>query len=131
MVRKMTLSQKLDLSKFCKALGHPARIAILEKLAAEGGNKKDEFIDIGWIAQYTIGTNLRYLKNYKIIKGNLRLRKRFYSINFDKLKEFKILFDEFYDLLNKYHSDASNSGDTVNTKSAKRRGKVLGKRRIT
>lgn len=75
------------LASFAKALGHPARIAILEFLI-----EKDQCIcgdivsEIG-LSQSTISQHLAALKKANIIQGNIDGTKVCYCINKEVLEE--------------------------------------------
>lgn len=63
------------------------------------------------MSKFTVGINLRYLKKFDLINGNITSKKLSYRINYKKTDELKKLFDEFYDVIN---SDrGSNNNDTL------------------
>ena len=86
-----------DLSKMLKALGHPARIAILESIIkAESCVCGDLVTEIG-LAQSTISQHLKELKSVGLIQGTIEGTSMCYCINaenWNKLQEeFLILFN--------------------------------------
>ena len=54
-----------------KALGHPARVAILQHLFNTNSCVCGELVDIVGLAQPTISQHLKELKNLGLIKGNI------------------------------------------------------------
>ncbi len=92
-----------ELAGFAKALGHPARIAILEHLLKVDHCICGAIVDELPLSQPTVSQHLRELKNAGIIKGTVegtavcycinkenwqRIRQRLTGL-FDKLKNFK------------------------------------------
>lgn len=45
---------------------------------------------------FTIKQNLKYLNNYGLVKGDLTIKYLNYSLDFEKLNEFKMLIDELF-----------------------------------
>jgi len=80
-----------------KALGHPARIAIIEYLLKVNACICSDIVDELPLAQPTVSQHLKELKNAGLIKGNIEGNSVCYCINektFDLLKEYfsKIIF---------------------------------------
>lgn len=74
-----------------KALGHPARIAIIEYLLKVNGCICNDIVDELPLAQPTVSQHLKELKNAGLIKGNVEGNSICYCINektFDVLKEY-------------------------------------------
>lgn len=78
-----------QLSVYYKALAHPARLAIVEKLTVAGACTCIEFVRELPLAQATISEHLRKLKLAGLItvteKGNTSV----YSLNKQGMKQFK------------------------------------------
>lgn len=103
----MALSRKeefpkidLTLSEWCKALSHPARIAILKTLA----NKKecvcgDLVINLP-LAQSTVSQHLKALKGAGLIQGEVDGPRSRYCINQKNFDKFIKMFAEFGDRMN-------------------------------
>ena len=87
------------LARFCAAMGNPTLIAILEKLACTGNCVSDEIMELKGVTRFTVNMNLKYLKKYEMITGSLTSKHLSYCINYDKMAEFKELFDDFYNKL--------------------------------
>lgn len=84
-----------QIAEWCKALAHPARIAILKTLA----NRKecicgDLVLDLP-LAQSTVSQHLKALKNAGLIKGVLDGQKSRYCIDKKNLQKFLKIFGDF------------------------------------
>ncbi len=86
---------QVKLARFAKAMGHPARIKILEILSQRGccysGNIADEFP----IALSTLSQHLKELKASGLIQGEINPPFINYCINKENWKQAKLLFDAF------------------------------------
>ena len=80
-----------DLAILIKALGHPARIAIIEYLLKVNSCICGDIVNELSLAQPTISQHLKELKNAGLIKGNVEGNSVCYCIDengFEKLKFF-------------------------------------------
>lgn len=88
-----------ELATISKALGHPARIAIIEHLLKTNSCITNDFVNEFGLAQATISQHLKELKNLGIIKGNVEGTSMCYCINsevWSQIQEnFKTLFAQF------------------------------------
>jgi len=86
---------QVKLARFAKAMGHPARIKILEILSDRGccysGNIADEFP----IALSTLSQHLKELKASGLIQGEINTPFIKYYINQENWKKAKYLYDAF------------------------------------
>ena len=85
-----------QLARFAKALGHPARIAIMYFLAKQ---KTCYFGDIHEelpIAKATVSQHLKELKDAGLIQGELETPKVKYSIKRENWQLARELFKEFF-----------------------------------
>jgi len=83
--------QQNQLALLAKALGHPARIAIIEYLLEVDTCICGDIVDVLPLAQPTVSQHLKELKNAGLIKGNIEGTAICYCINeegFDKIKSF-------------------------------------------
>ena len=80
-----------------KVFSHPARIAILEYLIKSKACINSDLVQELGLAQATISQHLKELKNTGIIKGSVEGTSMNYCINEEKWKEFKSLFEQFFD----------------------------------
>ena len=78
-----------------KALGHPARIAILQQLIREDSCICGELVDAYGLAQATISQHLKALKSAGWIQGNTSGVKVCYCIDNKKWAEFRQEFEDF------------------------------------
>jgi DNA-binding transcriptional ArsR family regulator len=62
---------QIELSALAKALGHPARIAILQFLAAQKSCVCGDIVDELPLSQSTVSQHLKELKNVGLIKGDI------------------------------------------------------------
>ena len=87
---------QIKLARFAKALGHPARIKILEILSNEGccysGNIAEEFP----IALSTLSQHLKELKAAGLIQGEINPPRIKYCINQENWNLAKQLIDNFF-----------------------------------
>lgn len=70
-----------NLANIFKALGHPARIAILEHLLQQNSCICNDLVNILPLSQSTVSQHLRELKNANIIKGSIEGNSVCYCIN--------------------------------------------------
>ena len=80
-----------ELAVLAKALGHPARIAILEYLMKVDTCICGDIVNELPLAQPTVSQHLKELKNAGLIKGNIEGTAICYCINelgFEKIKGF-------------------------------------------
>ena len=80
-----------EMAVLAKALGHPARIAILEYLAKVATCICGDIVNELPLAQPTVSQHLRELKNAGLIKGNVEGNSICYCIEekaIDKLKSY-------------------------------------------
>lgn len=86
-----------QLARFAKALGHPARITIMEFLAGQESCFFGDIHDELPIAKATVSQHLRELKDAGLIQGEIEPPKVRYCVNKENWalakKLFGILFD--------------------------------------
>jgi len=89
-----------ELAILTKALGHPARIAIIEYLLKVESCICGDIVNELPLAQPTVSQHLKELKNAGLIKGNVEGAAICYCINetgFDKVKAFFKLVNSHLD----------------------------------
>ncbi len=86
-----------NLASYAKALGHPARIAILEYLIRSNACVCGDIVDEVGLAQATVSQHLKALKNAGIIKGNVEGTSICYCIDEDNWSKTRTLIDSFFD----------------------------------
>ncbi len=78
-----------------KALGHPARLAIIEHLIQSPSCSCNDIVDQIPLAQPTISRHLAELKKVGLIQGTIEGKNICYCINDEKWAEIKSIFDQF------------------------------------
>src|SRR6476619_4555410 len=89
--------RKQQLAQYAKAIAHPARIAILRKLADDKKCICGELVSALPLSQSTVSQHLKELKNAGLIRGTVKGPKSIYSINQAAIDVFR---DEFKRLMN-------------------------------
>lgn len=82
---------------FAKAFGHPARVAILQRLFKMDTCFCGDLVDEIGLAQPTISQHLKELKNLGLIKGNVEGTSVCYCIDIAKWTAMKEVMIEFLD----------------------------------
>ena len=77
---KFTKQQK-RIAELTKAIGHPARVAIIDYLLEKKACVCGEIVDELPLSQATISQHLKELKNVGLIKGDIEGRNTCYCIN--------------------------------------------------
>ena len=96
--------QEEQLAPFAKAMGHPARIAILRFLASQDNCFFGDIHEVLPIAKATVSQHLAELKDAGLIQGEIQAPKVKYCINKDNWLIAKQLFGTFMAL------DVENKG---------------------
>lgn len=94
---KFTAEQN-ELATIAKVLGHPARIAILQHIAAIEGCICGDLVNEIGLAQPTISQHLKELKKIDIIQGNIEGTSVCYCINEGKWEDIKSKLSSFLNL---------------------------------
>ncbi len=84
------------LAALAKALGHPARIAILEYLLSREACVCGELVDVLPLSQSTISQHLKALKEAGIITGEIEGVKTCYCINLKVWEEAQTIFGNLF-----------------------------------
>lgn len=93
--KKYTEEQE-KLARFAKAMGHPARIAILRFLEQQNTCYFGDIHEELPIAKATVSQHLKELKDAGLIQGEVEAPKVKYCINRENWKLAKELFGEFF-----------------------------------
>jgi DNA-binding transcriptional ArsR family regulator len=91
---------QIELSSIAKALGHPARIAILQFLAKQKSCVCGEIVDELPLSQSTVSQHLKELKSVGLVKGNIEGPSICYCIdekNWNKVRNAMTALFEDYD----------------------------------
>jgi len=84
-----------EIALFAKALGHPARVAILQHLFNTDACVCGDIVNEIGLAQPTISQHLKELKHLGLIQGNVEGTRVCYCINpenWSKMKEVMVQF---------------------------------------
>jgi DNA-binding transcriptional ArsR family regulator len=84
------------LAAMMKALGHPARIAIIQQLVKSQACICGDLVDELRLAQATISQHLKELKNVGLIKGTIEGTSVCYCIDGKVWDQFKSIFEAFF-----------------------------------
>lgn len=85
-----------QVARFAKAMGHPARIAILQFLAKQTQCYFGDIHEELPIAKATVSQHLKELKDAGLIQGEVETPKVKYCINRDNWRLAQELFVEFF-----------------------------------
>ncbi len=97
MENKKDYTEKQErIARFAKALGHPARIAIMQFLAKQEQCYFGDIHEELPIAKATVSQHLTELKDAGLIQGTIEIPKVKYCINRDNWLLAKMLFQEFF-----------------------------------
>ena len=89
---------EIQLARFAKALGHPARIAILKQLASMNCCFCGDIVDELPLAQATVSQHLKELKESGLIHGNIEPPKVRYCIDPVNWAKAKTLIQKLFTL---------------------------------
>jgi ArsR family transcriptional regulator len=81
-------------AEIAKALGHPARVAILKILASRNTCFCGDITEILPLAQSTVSQHLKALKDAGLIQGSVEGVRTCYCLNPDGIKELNNLLSE-------------------------------------
>ena len=84
-----------NLAHFARALGHPARIAVLIEIAKKGFVIRGENIEVPQLSQATVLQHLRELKRAGILQGRIFGAKSEYKLDLENLRKFDENFHAF------------------------------------
>lgn len=90
-----------ELAHFTRAIGHPARVAVLIAIAKNGNLVEGDIIDVPPLSKSTIIQHLRELKRAGLIDGKIFGVKSKYWIDKENLAKFISDFQKFVDEVNK------------------------------
>jgi DNA-binding transcriptional ArsR family regulator len=88
--------QLQDLSRFAKAISHPARAAILQYLAAAKTCISGDISDHIPLSRSTVSQHLKELRDIGLITGEIDGLKINYCLCASVVEKYKSLFEEFF-----------------------------------
>lgn len=101
MEKKSYTSEQEQAARFAKAMGHPARIAILDFLARQDCCFFGDIHEVLPIAKATVSQHLKELKDAGLIQGTIEPPKVKYCINRENWALAKDLFAALFDKINR------------------------------
>ncbi len=93
--KNYTLNQE-QIARFAKAMGHPARMAILQFLAKQSTCYFGDIHEELPIAKATVSQHLKELKEAGLIQGEIETPKVKYCINRENWQLAQQLFNDFF-----------------------------------
>ncbi len=84
-----------EMAKQFKALGHPARVAIMEHLLEVNACICGDIVDVLPLAQPTVSQHLKELKNAGLIKGSIEGNTICYCIDENGIEKLQHYFSSF------------------------------------
>lgn len=84
-----------EIAALAKAIGHPARVAILELLSEIEGCVCGDLVEETGLAQPTISQHLTVLKQVGLIRGSIKGSSRCYCIDPVRWNTFQNMMAEF------------------------------------
>lgn len=88
---------QLKLARIAKALGHPARVMIVELLSQQNCCYSGDIADDLPIARSTLSQHLKELKDAGLIQGEVLPPKIKYCLNQENWQMARMLFGELFD----------------------------------
>lgn len=85
-----------SLALACKALSHPARLAILQTLARRGSCICGEIVDVMPLSQATVSQHLKVLKEAGLITGEVDGPRSCYCINAENISGLRDQFGQLF-----------------------------------
>jgi len=99
MKTKQELTEFESLASACKALSHPARLAILQTLAQSGSCLCGEVVDVIPLSQATVSQHLKVLKDAGLITGTIDGPRSCYCINTEAMRALRDKFGQLFGTL--------------------------------
>jgi len=93
------LEQYEALASQCKALAHPARLAILQFLAEKGTCVCGEVVEILPLSQATVSQHLKVLLQAGLITGRVDGQNSCYCLNTEEIARLRANADELFGTL--------------------------------
>ena len=87
-----------EIAFLAKAIGHPARVAILELLSEIEGCICGDLVEETGLAQPTVSQHLTVLKRAGLIQGTIKGASKCYCIDPDRWNAFKGIMTDFLSL---------------------------------
>jgi len=95
---KLITDKQKRIARYAKAMGHPIRLYVLERLSTQRCCYSGDLTDLLPIAKSTLSQHLKELKDAGLIQGEIEAPKIKYCINKENWKEAQSLFKDFLQL---------------------------------
>ncbi|NOT35262.1 MAG: winged helix-turn-helix transcriptional regulator [Candidatus Eisenbacteria bacterium] len=92
--RSAIATRDAELATLAKALGHPARVAIVRLLAKSGECVCGDIVSQLPLAQATVSQHLKVLKQAGLIRGDIDPPRVCYCVNPEAIERFRKLAEE-------------------------------------
>jgi DNA-binding transcriptional ArsR family regulator len=89
--------EEVEIATLAKALGHPARIAILKYLVKQEACINSDLVEELGLAQSTVSQHLKELKNAGLIQGTVSGVSMSYCVNREQWEKAKTLILDLFD----------------------------------
>ncbi|WP_068418615.1 metalloregulator ArsR/SmtB family transcription factor [Labrenzia sp. OB1] len=100
-----------DLAAIFRALGHPARLAIVRQLARQNDACCGEIVSHLPLAQSTVSQHLQVLKEAGLLSCDTRGRNCHYLLNREKLRQAEQSSNDFWSRLNSFETSGLQSDE--------------------
>ncbi len=110
--KEVTSLQQKRMARYAKALGHPVRLFVLERLASQACCYSGDLTDELPIAKSTLSQHLKELKGAGLIQGEIEAPRIRYCVNRANWEEARQLFGSFFGV-----ALSSGNGSEANTPS--------------
>ncbi|MBO6510843.1 MAG: helix-turn-helix transcriptional regulator [Roseibium sp.] len=99
-----------ELASIFRALGHPARLAIIKQLASQDEACCGEIVSHLPLAQSTVSQHLQVLKDADLLICDARGRNCHYLLNWSKLSQAEHCSAQFWDSIKSMRPDECETG---------------------
>jgi len=90
-------NEQNELASLAKALGHPARVAVIQYLLKVNSCVCGDIVEELPLAQPTVSQHLKELKNAGLIKGTIEGNSICYCIDEEKWLKYKKIFTDLFE----------------------------------
>lgn len=88
--------EQVSMAAFAKALGHPARVAIIKLLQERGSCICGDIVNALPLSQSTVSQHLKELKAVGLIEGHIDGPRVSYRLHEETWNKARIFFDRFF-----------------------------------
>jgi DNA-binding transcriptional ArsR family regulator len=96
MENKTELKAFEPLAEACKALAHPARLAILQTLAKRGSCICGEIVEVMPLSQATVSQHLKVLKEAGLVSGRIEGPRSCYCIKPETMNDLRTSLERLF-----------------------------------